>query len=97
VPRAGRKVNIRPSTRSCGIVPREEVAISNNGHTPVEEEIPIPLRERLWFIFVLMCVFPPAGLVLLWRHEMFPPEVKWVVTIVILGAIVWALLLAGNR
>jgi hypothetical protein len=85
------------STRACDIVPRKEDAISDNGRAPLEEEVPAPLRERLWFIFVMMCVLPPYGLVLFWRHEDFPPEAKWLVTFVIVGAIVWAVLLTGKR
>ena len=72
-------------------------AISDNGHTPLDQDAQVPLRERLWFIFVIMCVFPPAGLVLFWRHEDFPPEAKWLVTLVIVGAIVWAIFLVGKR
>ena len=75
----------------------KEDAISDNRRAPVEEEVPVPLRERLWFIFVMMCVLPPYGLVLFWRHEEFPPEAKWLVTFVIVGAIIWAVLLAGKR
>ena len=83
----------------CGldIVPREEGAISDNGLSPVDERVRVPLRERLWFIFVMMCIVPPVGLVFFWQHQDFAPEAKWIVTIVILGAIVWALVLAGNR
>jgi len=81
----------------CGIVRGQEDAISNNGHGPLEEEVPVPLRERLWFIFVMMCVFPPAGLVLFWRHDLFPPEVKWLVTFVVLATVIWALFVIGPR
>ena len=59
-----RAISIR-STRACDIVPRKEEAISDNGRAPVEDEVPVPLRERLWFIFVMMCIVPPYGLVLL--------------------------------
>jgi hypothetical protein len=45
----------------------------------------------------MMCVFPPAGLVLFWRHDLFPPEVKWLVTIVVLGSVIWALFVIGPR
>ena len=45
----------------------------------------------------MMCVLPPYGLVLFWRHEDFPPEAKWLVTFVIVGAIIWAVLLTGKR
>ena len=82
---------------ACDIVPRKEEAISDNGPAPVEDEVPVPLRERLWFVFVMMCVLPPYGLVLFWRHEDFPPETKWLVTFVIVGAIIWAVLLTGKR
>ena len=94
--RAGRKGNIHLLLRTLRYRPRREDTISNNGQTPVEEDVPVPLRERLWFIFVIMCVFPPAGLVLFWRHEEFPPEAKWLVTIVIVGVVVWALLSVGR-
>ena len=77
--------------------PTREDVISDNGHTPLEEEVQAPLRQRYWFIFVMMCILPPYGLVLFWRHEDFPPEAKWIVTIVILGALIWALALMGNR
>jgi len=91
-----RAISIR-STRACDIVPRKEEAISDNGRAPVEDEVPVPLRQRLWFIFVMMCIVPPYGLVLFWRHEDFPPEAKWLVTLVIVGSIIWAVLLTGKR
>jgi len=96
-PEGGERAISIYSTRACDIVPRKEDAISDNGRTPVEDEAPGPLRERLWFIFVMMCVLPPFGLVLFWRHEDFTPEAKWLVTFVIIGAIIWAVLLAGKR
>ena len=74
-----------------------EVLISNNGHTPAEEEVPVPLGERLWFIALMMFLFFPVGLVLFWRHELFPPETKWLVTIVVLGTVVWALFAIAPR
>lgn len=74
-----------------------EVLISNNGHTPAEEDVPVPLGERLWFIALMMFVFFPVGLVLFWRHELFPPETKWLVTIVVLGSAIWALFTIGPR
>jgi hypothetical protein len=83
--------------RGPAISSRKEDAISDNGRTPVEDAALSPLRERLWFIFVMMCVLPPYGLVLFWRLEDFPPEAKWLVTLVIVGAIISAVLLAGKR
>jgi len=74
----------------------QEDAISDNGRTTLDEEVPIPLRRRLWFIFVMMCVLPPYGLVLFWQHDDFAPEAKWLVTVVILGAIVWAVFVEGK-
>ena len=74
-----------------------EALISNNGRTPVEEEVPVPLGERLWFIALMMFLFFPVGLVLFWRHEEFPPETKWLVTVVILGSVVWALFAIAPR
>ena len=91
-----RAISIR-STRACDIVPRKEEAISHNDRAPVEDEVPVPLRQRLWFIFVMMCIVPPYGLVLFWRHEDFPPEAKWLVTFAIVGAIIWAVILTGKR
>lgn len=81
----------------CGIVVNGEDLISNNGHTPAEEEVPVPLGERLWFIALMMFVFFPAGLVLFWRHELFPPEAKWAVTVVVLGSVIWAMFAIGPR
>jgi hypothetical protein len=75
----------------------QEVLISNNGHIPAEEEVPVPLGERLWFIALMMFVFFPVGLVLFWRHELFPPEAKWAVTVVVLGTVIWALFAIGPR
>ncbi|MGZ4103839.1 MAG: hypothetical protein ACXVQS_03185 [Actinomycetota bacterium] len=72
--------------------------ISTNGWKPAEgEEAPVPLGERLWFIALMMCVFFPVGLVLFWRHELFPPSAKWLVTVVVLGTAVWALFTIGPR
>ena len=45
----------------------------------------------------MMCIVPPVGLVLFWRHDDFPPEAKWIVTVVILGALIWAVALTGKR
>jgi hypothetical protein len=75
-----------------------EVLISDNGQVPaVEQEVRVPLGERLWFIALMMFVFFPAGLVLFWRQELFPPEVKWAVTVVVLGSVLWALFAIGPR
>ena len=45
----------------------------------------------------MMCVLPPYGLVLFWQHDDFAPEAKWLVTFVIVGAIIWAVFLTGKR
>jgi hypothetical protein len=82
---------------SCGIVPALEADIDPDGSAPQPEELPVPLKERLWFIALMMFVFFPVGLVLFWRHELFPPSVKWAVTIVVLVTVVWALLASGPR
>jgi hypothetical protein len=74
-----------------------EALISNNGHIPANEEVPVPLGERLWFIALMMFVFFPVGLVLFWRHELFPPEAKWAVTVVVLGSVIWAVFTIGPR
>jgi len=74
-----------------------EVLISNKGRTPAEEDVPVPLGERLWFIALMMFLFFPVGLVLFWRHELFPPESKWLVTIVVLGSVIWAVFAIGPR
>jgi len=74
-----------------------EVLISNNGHIPAEQHAPVPLGERLWFIALMMFLFFPVGLVLFWRHELFPPESKWLVTIVVIGSVIWALFAVGSR
>jgi len=74
-----------------------EVLISNKGRTPADEDVPAPLGERLWFIALMMFLFFPVGLVLFWRHELFPPETKWLVTIVVLGSVIWAVFAIGPR
>jgi hypothetical protein len=74
-----------------------EVLISNNGHKQAEEEVQVPLGERLWFIALMMFVFFPAGLVLFWRHEFFPPMTKWLVTVVVLATVIWAVFAIGPR
>jgi hypothetical protein len=74
-----------------------EVLISNNGHKLAEEEVPVPLRERLWFIALMMFLFFPVGLVLFWRHDLFPPGTKWFVTVVVLGSVIWAVFAIGRR
>ena len=74
-----------------------EVLISNKGRTPAEEDVQVPLGERLWFIALMMFLFFPVGLVLFWRHELFPPETKWLVTIVVLGSFIWAVFAIGPR
>ena len=45
----------------------------------------------------MMFLFFPVGLVLFWRHELFPPESKWLVTIVVIGSVIWALFAVGSR
>jgi hypothetical protein len=45
----------------------------------------------------MMFLFFPVGLVLFWRHELFPPESKWLVTIVVIGSVIWALFAIGPR
>jgi len=76
----------------------QEAFISNNGHDPTtNEEAPVPLGQRLWFIALMMFVFFPVGLVLFWRHEDFPPETKWLVTIVVIGTVIWALFSISPR
>jgi hypothetical protein len=74
-----------------------EVFISNNGHKQAEEEVQVPLGEWLWFIALMMFVFFPAGLVLFWRHEFFPPMTKWLVTVVVLATVIWAVFAIGPR
>ena len=74
-----------------------EVLISNNGRSPAEEDIQVPLGERLWFIALMMFLFFPIGLVLFWRHELFPPEAKWLVTVVVIGSVIWAVFAMGPR
>jgi hypothetical protein len=74
-----------------------EVLISSNGHRPAEEEVPVPLGERLWFIALMMFVLFPVGLVLFWRHDLFPPVTKWFVTVVVLGSVIWAVFAIGPR
>ena len=49
-----------------------------------------PLRERPWFIALMMFAFFPAGLVMFWRNDAWDWRLKWVVTIVVLGTVVWA-------
>jgi len=71
--------------------------VSPNGHGPPDDEQPVPLRERLWFIALMMFVFFPAGLVLFWRHDLFPPSAKWIVTVVVLGTVIWAVFSLGSR
>jgi len=71
--------------------------ISPNGHRPNGDDQPVPLGERLWFIAVMMFVFFPVGLVLFWRHDWFPPSAKWMVTVVVLGTVIWAVFAAGSR
>lgn len=77
----------------------QEALISNNGRDPVQEndEQPVPLGQRYWFIALMMFVFFPVGLVLFWRHEDFPPQTKWIVTTVVLGTVVYALFKIGPR
>jgi len=45
----------------------------------------------------MMFVFFPAGLVLFWRNELFPPMTKWLVTVVILGSVIWTVFAIGPR
>jgi hypothetical protein len=45
----------------------------------------------------MMFVFFPVGLVLFWRHEDFPPETKWIVTVVVIGTVIYALFKVGPR
>jgi hypothetical protein len=86
------------SGRICAIVAAQEGdAIQPNGSAPEPDELPVPLKERLWFIALMMFVFFPVGLVLFWRHDLFPPSAKWAVTIVVLVSVVWALFAIGPR
>ena len=91
------KGHMHQRERSLRYRREQEVLISNNGHTPVEDGVPVPLGERPWFIALMMFLFFPVGLVLFWRHDLFPPETKWLVTIVVLGSVVWAVFAISPR
>ena len=54
-----------------------------------QEATPPPLGERPFFIALMLLVLPPYGLVLFWRSEMWPYQVKWLVTAGIFAGIVW--------
>ena len=45
----------------------------------------------------MMFVLFPVGLVLFWRHDLFPPSVKWAVTVVVLSTVIWAVFAIGPR
>ena len=49
-----------------------------------------PLKERPWFIALMMFVFFPVGLVLFWRSELWGWGTKWAVTISVLASVMWA-------
>ena len=60
--------------------------------SPVEDEQPkIPLRERPWFIALMMLVAFPYGLVIFWRHDAWDYRVKWLVTVTVFATVIWAL------
>lgn len=85
-------------TQARALSSLREVLISDNGWKPTEtEDAPVPLGQRLWFIALMMLVFFPVGLVLFWRHDLFPPSAKWLVTVVVLTTVVWALFTVGPR
>lgn len=56
----------------------------------MSEKEKVPLRKRNWFIILLLVIFFPVGLYLMWKHASWGKTAKWVVT----GAI--ALLVAYN-
>jgi len=91
------KGHMHQRERSLRYRREREALISNNRQTPAEEAVPVPLAERLWFIALMMFLFFPVGLVLFWRHELFPPETKWLVTVVILGSVIWAVFAIAPR
>jgi hypothetical protein len=45
----------------------------------------------------MMFVFFPVGLVLFWRHDFFAPSAKWLVTVVVLVTVIWAVFALGPR
>ncbi len=62
------------------------------GFPAMQEEQPkAPLRERPWFIAVMMLVVFPYGLVIFWRHDAWDYRVKWLVTIIVFVTVIWAL------
>jgi hypothetical protein len=58
----------------------------HDGQQPV-----LPLRQRPWFVMLMLLVLPPVGLVLFWRNDLWPYQVKWLVTAVMLASVIYAL------
>ena len=50
-----------------------------------------PLKERPWFVGLMLFVFFPVGLVLFWRNESWGWVTKWVVTVGVFAGVFWAL------
>lgn len=57
----------------------------------MSENEKVPLRKRNWFIILLLIIFFPVGLYLMWRHANWSNIAKWVVTGVIALLVVFNL------
>lgn len=53
---------------------------SSNANNPSPNKQ--PLRNRTWFIVLLLIVFPPIGLILLWKYSKFSLNGKIIATII---------------
>jgi len=45
--------------------------------------------QQNWFIWIMLFVFFPVGLFLLWQHSDYTNKTKWIITGLILLSVVW--------
>lgn len=45
--------------------------------------------QQNWFIWIMLFVFFPVGLFLLWQHSDYTSKTKWIITGLILLSVVW--------